>query len=81
VDLLFNGDFGGKKVIDGSSFIARVCLLLPVNRKRPQVRNRVTRDRCYDFLNIFAEKFCEKIGVFDSKQSKILKKVDHNIGI
>jgi hypothetical protein len=24
-----------------------------------------TRDRCYDFLNIFAE----KIGVFDSKQS------------
>jgi hypothetical protein len=30
---------------------------------------RVTRDRCYDFLNIFAEKFIEKIGVFDSKQS------------
>jgi hypothetical protein len=28
-----------------------------------------TRDRCYDFLNIFAEKFGEKIGVFDSKQS------------
>jgi hypothetical protein len=26
---------------------------------------RVTRDRCYDFKNIFAE----KIGVFDSKQS------------
>jgi hypothetical protein len=25
--------------------------------------------RCYDFLNIFAEKFGEKIGVFDSKQS------------
>jgi hypothetical protein len=25
--------------------------------------------RCYEFLNIFAEKFCEKIGVFDSKQS------------
>jgi hypothetical protein len=32
--------------------------------------------------NIFAEKFSEKIAVFDSKQSKILKKkVDHNIGI
>jgi hypothetical protein len=29
----------------------------------------VTGDRCYDFLNIFAEKFSEKIGVFDSKQS------------
>jgi hypothetical protein len=26
-----------------------------------------TRDRCYDFLNIFAEFFGEKIGVFDSK--------------
>jgi hypothetical protein len=26
-------------------------------------------DRCYDFKNIFAEKNCEKIGVFDSKQS------------
>jgi hypothetical protein len=23
------------------------------------------RDRCYDFLNIFAEKFGEKIGVFN----------------
>jgi hypothetical protein len=28
-----------------------------------------SRDRCYDFLNIFAGKFCEKIGVFRSKQS------------
>jgi hypothetical protein len=37
-------------------------------------------DRCYDFLNIFAKKFSEKIGVFVSKQSQILKKVDHNIG-
>jgi hypothetical protein len=27
------------------------------------------RDRCYDFLNIFAEKFSENIGVFDSKRS------------
>jgi hypothetical protein len=26
-------------------------------------------DRCYDFLSIFAENFCENIGVFDSKQS------------
>jgi hypothetical protein len=29
----------------------------------------LSRDRCYDFLNIFAEKIGEKIGVFDSKQS------------
>jgi hypothetical protein len=27
------------------------------------------RDHCYDFLDIFAKKFSEKIGVFDSKQS------------
>jgi hypothetical protein len=27
-----------------------------------------TRDRCSDFLNIFAEKFSKKIGVFDVKQ-------------
>jgi hypothetical protein len=38
------------------------------------------RDRCCDFLNIFAEKFSEKIGVFDSKESNIMQKLDHNIG-
>jgi hypothetical protein len=27
-----------------------------------------TWDRCYDFLNIFAEKFSEKIGVFDLRK-------------
>jgi hypothetical protein len=42
---------------------------------------RVTRDRSYDFKNIFAEKFSEKIGVFDSKQSYILGKINHNISI
>jgi hypothetical protein len=26
-------------------------------------------DRCYDFKNMFAEKFSKKIGAFDSKQS------------
>jgi hypothetical protein len=35
-----------------------------------------TRDRCFDFLNIFAENF----SVFGSKQSQILKKIDYNIG-
>jgi hypothetical protein len=29
----------------------------------------MTRDRGCEFLNIFAEKFSKKIGVFDSKQS------------
>jgi hypothetical protein len=38
-------------------------------RSRAGAGDRVTRDRCYDFKNIFAEKFSEKNGVFDSKQS------------
>jgi hypothetical protein len=46
---------------------------------RPFVRS--SRDRCYDFVNLFAEKFSEKIGVFDSNQSQIVKKIDHNSGI
>jgi hypothetical protein len=29
----------------------------------------VTRDRCFDFRNIFAEKLSKKIGVFDKKPS------------
>jgi hypothetical protein len=32
------------------------------------------------FLNIFAEKIGEKIGVFYSKQSKIILYIDHSIG-
>jgi hypothetical protein len=36
------------------------------------IDGRLARDRCYDFLNIFAEKFSKKIGVFDSKQSQTL---------
>jgi hypothetical protein len=34
----------------------------------------------YDFRNIFAEKFVEKIGVFCSKYSKFLQKCNHNNG-
>jgi hypothetical protein len=30
-------------------------------------------DRCFDFKNIFAEKFGEKIGVFDSNKAKLCK--------
>jgi hypothetical protein len=29
----------------------------------------LTRDRCFDFLNMFAENFSKKIRVFNSKQS------------
>jgi hypothetical protein len=32
------------------------------------------------FLNIFAENFSEKIGVFYSKQSYIMQNFDHNNG-
>jgi hypothetical protein len=39
-----------------------------------------SRDRCYDIKNIFAQKIGEKIGVFHSKQSTIIKNFDHNIG-
>jgi hypothetical protein len=41
------------------------------DEKVPQ--SRVTRDRCYDFLNIFAEKFCEKIRVFAQNKAKLCK--------
>jgi hypothetical protein len=34
---------------------------------------RVTRDRCYDFKNIFAKTFCEKIGIFVQNKAKIYK--------
>jgi hypothetical protein len=38
-----------------------------------------TWDRCYDFLNIFAEKFSENIGAFLLKpQLVFLQKFDHN---
>jgi hypothetical protein len=39
------------------------------NGNYSRIVNSVTRDGCYDFLNTFAEKLSEKIGVFDSKQS------------
>jgi hypothetical protein len=38
-------------------------------KKRIRFQDSMFWDRCYDFLNIFAEKFSEKIGVFESKQS------------
>jgi hypothetical protein len=41
----------------------------------------VTGDRCYDFLNIFAEKFSENIGVFWLKLLLVCEKIDHNIGL
>jgi hypothetical protein len=34
---------------------------------------RMIRNRCYDFLNVFAEKFSKQIGVFDSKKLNYAK--------
>jgi hypothetical protein len=42
--------------------------------------HRVTRDQCFEFLNIFTETIGEKIGVFDSKQGEIVRKLNHYIG-
>jgi hypothetical protein len=39
-----------------------------------------TRDRCYDFLNIFAEKFCETFAFFAQTPASFCKNCDHNIG-
>jgi hypothetical protein len=56
---------------------AQKCTLLLKFKKKnctyktiaQQAKIRPIRDQCYDFLNIFADKFGEKISVFDSKQS------------
>jgi hypothetical protein len=37
---------------------------MPKASSRPTAKNLSILDRCYDFLNIFAEKIGEKIGVF-----------------
>jgi hypothetical protein len=39
-----------------------------------------TGDRCYDLLNIFAEKFSEKIAVFAQTTASFCKNGDHYIG-
>jgi hypothetical protein len=39
------------------------------------IKNQILRDRCNDFLNIFAEKIGEKNCVFDSKQSSNYAKI------
>jgi hypothetical protein len=57
----------------------RVEPLLPNHEIDVRLLKR-TRLRCYGFLNIFAKKIQRKNGVFVSKQSQILEKVDHNIG-
>jgi hypothetical protein len=35
--------------------------------------NRLSWDRCYDFLNIFAEKFCKKLAFLAQNKAKLCK--------
>jgi hypothetical protein len=53
---------------DGSVCITKTKYIEKME-KQPVKECWYTWDRCYDYLNIFAEKFSEKFGVFDSKQS------------
>jgi hypothetical protein len=41
---------------------------------------QIISDRCYYFQKYIAEKFGEKIGVFDSNKRQFCRKSDHNIG-
>jgi hypothetical protein len=61
-----------------ASSTASTCSSLTWNRF-----DESSRDRCYNLLNICAEKFGEKIGVFDPKlcKTKLCKiLIIHNIG-
>jgi hypothetical protein len=48
---------------------ARIGTFLFFECRRKKSAVTVTRDQYYDFKKIFAKKFSEKIGVFDSKQN------------
>jgi hypothetical protein len=69
------------KIWQPCSATANLCHLDELTGPQvPQsVTARVSWGRCYDFLNIFAEKFSEIIGVFGLKKAKICKKFYHNI--
>jgi hypothetical protein len=59
-----------------SALDAKNLLQFNGHAQQRQIGVRVTGDRCYDFLNFFAETFAEKIGVFltqnEAKLCKIL---------
>jgi hypothetical protein len=56
-------------IIDNESFAIALAFTVQGGLSDEFITANIPRDRCYDYLNIFAEKFSEKIGVFDSKQS------------
>jgi hypothetical protein len=51
-----------------------------IDSHRQKPVRRLTRDRCYDFSNIFAKKSAKNWRVFYSKQSEIIQNFDHDIG-
>jgi hypothetical protein len=62
----------GRRSQDASShslFHQSSAVIHAGSRRRSRLQRARARYRCYDFLNIFAEKFCEKNVVFGSKQS------------
>jgi hypothetical protein len=54
---------------EGKTDVFNECILSQVSVNASSLKWPCCRDRCYVFLNIFAEKFGEKISVFDWKQS------------
>jgi hypothetical protein len=70
-------------LVETAAFYDKYYDISKAQESLDQVRGlsrRQSWDRSYDFLNIFAKKFREKIGVFDPKQSQIIQNCDHNIG-
>jgi hypothetical protein len=62
-----------------SVFSATKCATKDHRPEKSSTESSSTDDMI--FKNIFAEKFSEKIGVFDPKQGQILKKMIITIGI
>jgi hypothetical protein len=62
----------GPKIV---GLLLYISISFPKKTITQEAKNRTIWDRCYDFKH-----FRQKIGVFYSKQSKILQNFDHNIG-
>jgi hypothetical protein len=51
------------------------------NHLHPGDQWPMARDRCYDFENIFAEKWANKLSFFTQTTTSFWKKNYHNIGL
>jgi hypothetical protein len=63
-----------------SLFCQLVIKILPLCKCISLAKTLASRDRCYDFKNIFAEKNSEKLAFLTRNKAKSCKKSDHNIG-